>query len=780
MMKQSIPQSNGQGGRAVARPYIRGRSTLRPYGGLIETIGRTRKVASLVAIVILALLVMPGGVTLGQGNRTTTLLASGRADRKFDLVIIGDGFRAGADQTTFNNFVQNVIMDSAFMEGPIWESKNAFNIYRVNVNSVDSGVTQVNNMGNVTTARNTALDWRFSGMWNRCWMEPGPNTTANFNAIMAAENNLPADLIIYVLNQAGGGGCRRDNSLAVNVGEVWTTVAHELGHMVGGLCDEYQTGTQIAYTGTEPGCANMTINTNRQTIKWGQFIDPNIALPTTFNGTTMNAANTVGAFVGGTLNLPGGGNQSYNAGLWRPTFNSRMNSNTPEFGPVAYTRMKEAMRVNEDFTFLKSYVGDFTGDGSADVVIHNANSLALFRSTGSGLEPIWIATGAIPVWDTFTVNDQFYVGDFDGDGKDDLFVFNALDWVMPYFGLLRSTGSGFEMVQRFDRELPGWGDMRRGDQFYVADYNGDHRDDILVLNTTDWAVGYLLLLRSNGFNLQYTRRYDDTLPGWDRMLRGDKLYVADINADGRDEFYIFNGTDWNQGYLQLFRSTGSGFDYVRRYDNLLPGWDEMRRNDQFYVADFDGDGREDLYVFNGPDWNIAYLGKLQSNGTALDMISRFDGFVPGWDALMPNDQFYVADIDGDGRRDDLFGYNATDWATEYLGELLSTTPASLTGWWQEDWVGDWNLGRADRFLVGNFNINRGFSRVVAGIDSTVVSLSRAQAGFNLLSFNRDDLFILNAEWFGLLQSLSHSVRQVAIYPKWIHTVPYHADGWWGG
>src|SRR4028119_440618 len=37
-------------------------------------------------------------------------------------------------------------------------------------------------------------------------------------------------------------------------------------------------------------------------------------------------------------------------------------------------------------------------------------------------------------------NDKFYVGDFTGDGKDDLFVFNGLDWSTKYFGMLRSTG----------------------------------------------------------------------------------------------------------------------------------------------------------------------------------------------------------------------------------------------------------------------------------------------------------------------------------------------------
>ena len=56
----------------------------------------------------------------------------------------------------------------------------------------------------------------------------------------------------------------------------------------------------------------------------------------------------------------------------------------------------------------------------------------------------------------------------------------------------------------------------------------------------------------------------------------------------------------------------------------------MRRNDRHYVGDFNGDGRADLYVFNGDNWSISYLGMFESHGSGLAMTHRYDGTVPGW------------------------------------------------------------------------------------------------------------------------------------------------------
>lgn len=71
------------------------------------------------------------------------------------------------------------------------------------------------------------------------------------------------------------------------------------------------------------------------------------------------------------------------------------------------------------------------------------------------------------------------------------------------------------------------------------------------------------------------------------------------------------------------------------------------------------------------------------------MAKRYDGSMPGWQ-MRPNDKHYVADFDGDGK-EDLFVYNYSDWSKEYLGTMVSSG-ASLTCSWKEDWVGEWNLG----------------------------------------------------------------------------------------
>lgn len=696
-----------------------------------------------------------------RAQTVTPLVTNGNSADKLDIVIVGDGFQSG-NQAAFDTYVDNVLVNQVFTEGPLGETLSAFNIVRVNVDSVDGTLTQVDANGvvrdvtgdGIPDVRNTALGYRYSGEHPRCWFEPADATDSLTTALL--DSLVPQrDFTIVVLNEARGGGCRRGNTFGITIAESWLTSAHEAGHMVGNLCDEYIAGTAGMRTYNwdndgdgmidEPVCVNVT--SVLAPLKWSAWLDPATTVPTVFNAATMDGAATIGAFVGATTSTSG-----WDLGIWRASNNSRMNSNAPAFNPVSYDQMRNAVNTQWDHNFSKTYVGDFNGDGRDDLVVHNAGMLELYLSDGTHEAPTWFQSLPMPGWDRFMPNDTFYVTDFDNDGNDDLYVVNLTDWAIPYVAMLRSTGIGFQVVRRYDGNLPGW-QMQANDKFYAGDFDADGRGDLYVTNTRDWAVGYLGMLRSTGSELVYVQRYDDILPGWDHIKGNDKFYPADVDGDGRRELHVFNYGDWAFGYLLTLRSTGTGLEYVRRYDKKLPGWDDLLAQDQLIVADHDGDGDDDLYLFNGPEWRYSYLAKVRSDGGQLVTTQLYGEIpVPGWDRITPGDRFLPGDANGDGRVD-LFVYNAQDWDSEYLGILISEADI-LNGSWQKDFIGAWDLVAEDAFFVADFN-------GAGGLQDLVIARN-----------TRD------AEWLGLLRSQGRQLMMSVLYKGYIHDHPYHVNGWW--
>jgi hypothetical protein len=670
-------------------------------------------------------------------DSVTVIQASGPPGTKKNIAVLGDGF-AEADQTVYNDLVDALLLEGVFGHDYFYEDKQAFNIYRVNLISNDSGVNQrvYDEMGTPSdssddvlvseTLLDTALGYIYSGSWAHCWLENGANTAI---LVQNALDTWVPDYhyVLVILNETGFGGCGGGGFQIVTRGSSWTVMAHEFGHGVGGLADEYcQPGT---YAGSEPGAVNVTANSNPVTLKWRRLVSPMTPVPTGVNANPGNGACT---------NWNQGdlfeGAQYKDKGKYRPVENCRMRGNWPPFCPVCYTSLKEKMYAYTGHNFNHCYAGDFNGDGRDDLLVHADRSIMIFRSDGSQLDLVFNTMNRVPgSWD-FRPNDKFHIGDFNGDGKDEIVVYNSIDWDEEYLGLLVDDGKdGLELGARFDDSISGW-TFNEYDRFYSADFDGDGMKDLYVFNGKDWGIPYLGMIRSTGTSFEMVERYDGEMPGW-TMRQNDRLAVGDFTGDGREDLWPFNGDDWLISYLAIQRSTGSALEQVIRYDGALPGW-TLKKGDRLYVGDFDGDGRADLYSFNGANWAISYLSMLRSTGTDLALVRRYNGNLLDW-SMSSNDRHFLADIDGDGRAD-LFVYNHENWPDEFLGAMISDG-ISLSVDWKQDVVGEWNLGTVDQFVPCDYE----------GVGG------------------KRDLFVHNAEWFGMIRAIPEIILQ-NIYFRWIH------------
>lgn len=680
-----------------------------------------------------------------MADSVTQILASGPPGTKKNIAVLGDGFASG-DQAAYNSKVDELLLQGVFGHDYFYEDAQAFNIYRVNLISNVSGVSQrrydekgtpndpSDDTITSTTIRDTALGIIYSGSWAHCWLEWGANTFSRINDALTTW--VPDyDLVLIILNESGFGGCGGGSFQTVTLGSSWAVMAHEFGHGTGGLADEYTTNR--TYNGGEPSAVNVTTVTDRSALKWRQFVRPTTPVPTDWSASTRPAgwssSQDVGLFEGGA---------TYNRGIYRPVENCRMNGNSPPYCPVCYTAMKNRHHANTGRTFENVYCGDFSGDNRDDVLVHSTNGIQIFRSNGVQLDLAFSAVERVPGSWQFKPGDRFHVADINGDGVDEVVVFNGSDWVMPYLGILGADGAGgLRLIRRYDGSLPGW-QMTSGDQFFVADFNGDGRQDLYLFNGSNWSIPYLAMLASTGAGFQLVKRYDQNLPGW-QMARNDQYHVGDFTGDGKVDLWVANGTDWNPAYLGMLSSDGKALSMAQRYDGSMPNW-QMRKGDRHHVGDFNGDGRADLYVFNGDDWAIAYLGMLSSTGSGLSATTRYDGNSPGWQ-MRSHDRHWVADIDGGGRAD-LFVYNADDWSGEYLGTMRSTG-SGLTCSWSHDWVGEWNLGRVDRFEVCDYE----------GVG------------------HRRGLIVHNRDWLGMIKA-SSTLQLDRLYYRWIHNYR-HGRNW---
>jgi hypothetical protein len=259
---------------------------------------------------------------------------------KRTFVVIGDGYSA-AEQAKFASDVDKLLIQGVFGHDFYKVHFEAFNVYRIDLVSTDSGVSTP------TFTRDTALKVVYNGDWNRCWLEESKTTDG---LITKAAAKVPKyDYVLVLANETRYGGCRRGSRLYVTSGSGWNVVAHEYGHAIAGLYDEYSVKGAGPYRQDPINVNNCSTVSDRNSVVWHELIDANTAVPTD-KLQSIDANLTVGEFTG--CNYA-------ETKIYRPVRTCRMNSPDQHFCPVCLGLMHDVLAP-----FLMSAAAPPPGDAS--------------------------------------------------------------------------------------------------------------------------------------------------------------------------------------------------------------------------------------------------------------------------------------------------------------------------------------------------------------------------------------------------------------------------------
>ncbi len=330
--------------------------------------------------------------------------------------------------------------------------------------------------------------------------------------------------------------------------------------------------------------------------------------------------------------------------------------------------------LSSDWVLLSN--GDFNGDGKSDM---------FWRNTVDQRTLVWLMNGTTIINSNYTYNvDPNWilegVGDFNGDGKSDILwrnniTGNVVTWLMNGTGYLAAGAVGFLNV-------PAFWDIRG-----IGDFNGDGKKDILWRNNNTgqidvWLMDGLTLLDSG------------TVGPAAIAAPWNQIAIGDFNGDGKDDLLWRENND----RVDIWLMNGRTMQSATLFPGGIADWQVMG------LTDLNGDRRQDIVWRQNGSGRVAVwlMNGAMPLATPLVGPATIDS---SWQIVQ------LGDFNGDGKGDILWRQNGggvTVWLMNGANVIADQgiDPAVLPAAWQPIGAGDFDGdGRQDIFWRFNNNNN---------------------------------------------------------------------------